>query len=73
MRAHKNVPAKRMGRRAVEVDIFETAHRFAVALHSVGAMDGAGLREMDQLCLPQPARTTPDTRPGCKPSVILQR
>ena len=36
----------------VEDDVLATAHGLASALHRVGAMDEAGLRTMDRLCLP---------------------
>ena len=41
-----------MGLAAVEDDVLATAHRLAGALHRVGALDTAGLRGLDGLCLP---------------------
>ena len=38
---------------AVEDEVLATAHRLAVALHRVGALDDRGMQEMDRLC-PEP-------------------
>ena len=43
---------ERPSRRAVEDEVLATAHGLAAALHRVGAMDRATMRELDALCLP---------------------
>lgn len=39
-------------RRAVEDEVLATAHALGAALHRVGAMDAATMRDLDALCLP---------------------
>ncbi len=54
---------KRRAELNAEADILATAHEFAVSLHEFGAMDDAGMREMDRLCLPpRPDYTAPDVK-----------
>ncbi len=38
--------------RSVENDVLATAHGLARALHGVGALDAATMKDMDRLCLP---------------------
>ncbi len=52
MATNKAKATKRIGMRAVEVDVLATAHGLAAALHRVGAMDELSMRDMDRLCLP---------------------
>ncbi len=47
--------SKRPGRtaaRGVEDEVLATAHRLAVALNNVGAVDDLTMRDLDRLCLP---------------------
>ena len=50
--AIKGRTTKRPSRRAVEDEVLATAHGLAAALHHVGAIDRATMREFDALCLP---------------------
>jgi putative transcriptional regulator len=51
--AARNSPkARRPSRKAVEKEVLATAHELAAALHRVGAMDAATMRNLDALCLP---------------------
>jgi putative transcriptional regulator len=52
MATNKADATKRMGMRAVEVDVLATTHGVAAALHRVGTMDELSMRDMDRLCLP---------------------
>lgn len=53
VRTMAKAPAlRRPARRAVEDEVLATAHALGTALHRVGAMDTATLRDLDALCLP---------------------
>lgn len=45
-------PTNRQTPRATEDEILATAHALGAALHQVGAMDTATMRDLDALCLP---------------------
>jgi len=45
-------PTNRQTAQATEDEILATAHALGTALHRVGAMDAATMRDLDTLCLP---------------------
>ena len=51
-RTMSKAPAQRPARQLVEDEVLATAHVLGAALHRVGAMDAATLRDLDALCLP---------------------
>src|ERR687886_657543 len=44
--------ARRPTRRTAEDEVLATAHALGAALHRVGAVDAATMRDLDALCLP---------------------
>jgi putative transcriptional regulator len=46
-------------RRKYKSDLFEAIHESAAALHRVGAIDGATMRDFDESCLTVPVPMTP--------------